>query len=174
MFLEIVTRHLTTRNEPLRRNQESLAQLTSGDWKQTLLIDKVGRGVPWASKRLAKHTPAGEFVWVLDDDDECIFPELVTGLKIIDSRYAPDAIMVRMDHGKPLGVLPAGPAWKGVLYEGGVGCSALIASAETWLRFRAHWGDRYAGDWDFVNAVINSDVNVYWYDVVASRVGRKD
>lgn len=172
MMLEILTRHLSTRPTMLSRNQASLAALTGDDWVQTLLIDDVGRGVAWANEQLRDFTPTDNYVWILDDDDECIFPGLIEGLAAIVAEKQPDGVMVRMDHG-PLGILPSNQGWGGVLWQGGVGCSALISSRALWMECRSAWGSHYAGDFDYVQAVQQSGARLFWWDVVASRVSRR-
>lgn len=174
MLLEIVTRHLSTRPKLLAQNQASLQALASDDWKQTLLVDDVGRGVDWANEQLQNFEPTGDWVWVLDDDDECIYPGLIEGLTAIVDRCQPDAVMVRMDHSAAgLGILPHINDWHGQLREGGVGCSALISSRETWMKHRNAYGARYAGDFDYIHAVQESGANIFWWNAIVSRVGKR-
>lgn len=174
MLVEIVTRHLSTRPGLLRRNQASLEQLTSRNWVQTILPDDVGRGVAWANAQLRTFEPTGDYVWILDDDDECILPTMARDLETIADAYHPQAIMVRMDHGPELGILPSDRGWRGHLHEGGVGCSAMISSRATWMAYRHAWGERYAGDFDYVRAVQRAGVHVYWWDVVASKISNRN
>lgn len=144
------------------------------DWIHSLLVDDEGHGVAWANGQLRRFDPIGDYVWVLDDDDECILPDMLNLLEDVVYKHLPDAVVVRMDHGPPLGILPDDICWGRYLYLGGVGCSALISSKETWLAHRESWGYHYAGDYDYVDAVQCSDAVFYWWDVVASRANGRN
>lgn len=174
-FLEVVTRTYR-RPEGLARNQASLAEQTDADWVQTLLVDEIGIGVEAANARLADVEPVGEYVWVLDDDDYCVRDDLVQRLKSIVGhfRQAPDALVVRMDHGS-LGVLPNLDRWWGMVPpEGGIGCSALIVRAEVWRQYREWWRTgRYASDYDYIAAVLRNVEHVVWLDLIASAISRR-
>lgn len=172
MLLEIVTRHLATRPNLLRRNQASLVAQDSTDWIQTILADSVGRGIPWTHVRFRSFQPMGDYVWVLDDDDECIMPGFVSGLAAIVEKHHPSAIMVRMDHGSELGILPDDDHWGCRLQESEVGSSAIVASRNAWLNHRHAWGERYAGDYDFIRSVQEHE-ELYWWDVVASKISKR-
>ena len=174
-FLEVVTRTYR-RPAGLARNQASLAAQTDPDYVQTLLVDDEGIGVEAANARLADVEPVGEYVWVLDDDDYCVRPDLVERLKSIVGAMltAPAAVVVRMDHG-PLGVLPNVDRWWGMVPpEGGIGCSALVTRADVWRQYREWWRTgRYAADYDFTAAVLRHETHVIWVDLVASAVSRR-
>ena len=73
----------------LAANQESLRRQTSEAWIQTVLVDDLGRGVEWANQRLGAYAPmlAGDYVWVLDDDDLCTRPTLVEEIAEIVSKW---------------------------------------------------------------------------------------
>lgn len=123
-------------------------------------------------RRLAYVEPAGEWVWVLDDDDECTYPHLVAGLKRIAADINPGVVFVRMDHGAPLGVLPNARHWGCAPVEGEIGTSAFVVRRDVWNAHRHNWGERYAGDYDFIAAVYASGVKAFWWDIVASRCQR--
>jgi hypothetical protein len=86
---------------------------------------------------------------------------------------APDVILMRMDHG-PLGVLPGGAQWgQRALVRGQIGVSAFVVTGDIWRAFGACWAERYDGDYDFIAKVVaNRTVQIYWHDVIASRVQR--
>lgn len=178
-LLEVLTRTLVGRERLLGENQASLTALETGPgatWVQSLLPDPVGRGVPWANVRMRREGGrlAGRYVWVLDDDDVCVYPRLVMDLATIVGDYAPDVVMVQMDHGEGMGVLPPAALWgRRALGLGLVGVSAPIVRREVWAEHAWAWGDRYEGDFDFVTALLgNLRLRVYWHPVVASRVQR--
>jgi hypothetical protein len=169
-FLEIVTRHLATRPTLLADNQASLARL-GDDWTQTLLIDRVGRGVEWANGEMAGYGRwlRGEWIWILDDDDICIRPNLVSELQQLVGRSDADVIVMRMDHG-PLGILPDNQVWMTTPTRGRIGCSAVVVRRRLWQMCAHAYTARYDADYDFISAVFSKAAGVIWHDVIASRV----
>ena len=171
MLLEIVTRHIPTRPTMLRRNQDSVLAL--GDQvKHTLLVDDVGRGVGWANAQLAGFEPVGDYVWLLDDDDEAVDTTLTRWLAEAAREQAPDLVILRMDHGPTAGILPDAFAWKKRPVMGQFGCSSFITSAGHWRRCRSAWHNNYAADADFVRHAFDMTTAVVWHDVLASRCQR--
>lgn len=173
MFLEVLTR-CYKRPAMLAVNMASLENQTDQDWEQTFLIDTVGRGIGWSYQNLAAYAPelTGAYIWILDDDDVCARVELVGELKAIAWVHdRPDVIMVRMDHG-PLGVLPGPLGWLGRPAQGDIGVSAYIVRQDVWKAHSAAFGAHYAGDYDFIASVFDSEPRIYWHDVIASRVQR--
>lgn len=177
-FLEVLTR-VYKRPQMLAANQASLDDQTNDDWEQTLLVDEVGRGVGWSYEQLTAYAPklTGEYIWLLDDDDLCVYPALVADLKAIVAvasvaAHVPDVVMVRMDHGER-GVLPPDRFWGLPPRQAAIGCSAYIVRRAVW---QAHAGalapGHYASDFDFIEAIWQSRPRVYWWDIVASRVQR--
>ena len=173
MFLEIITRHLTTRPIMLTQQQASLAILTDSDWMQTLLIDDIGRGVPWANANLAICAPrlAGDYIWILDDDDLCIYPPLVNDLKAIVAKRDPDVVFVRMDHGAD-GILPDDENWGHAPVYGHIGTSAFIVRRSIWQAHACAWVAVRESDYTFIAHVWAAGPRVYWHDVIASRIQR--
>ena len=170
MFLEIITRHLASRPNLLAHNYASLAEQTDADWEQTMLVDNLSLGVEIANERLAGYSAAvkGEYAWVLDDDDACCRPTLVAELKEL-ARAGADVVMMKMDHG-PRGILPPADGWGQAPVKGSIGASAFVVRRELWHEFGEHWNAYRAADFEFINAVWQSNPVVVWHDVVASRV----
>lgn len=169
-YVQVLTR-CNQRPHALMRNVRSLAAQTDGDWAQTLLVDTASVGVGPSHVRLAEEPVRGEWVWCLDDDDECVLPTLVEGLKrIATTKPGVGVVMVRMDHGPELGVLPGPETWGRGVAEGAQGISSFIVRRAVWLEHRAAWGSlRYASDFDFIASVMKGGPEVYWWDVTASR-----
>ena len=174
MFLEVLTRHMVSRHKELRINQASLAILKDADFAQTILVDDVGRGIGWTHMRFREHGPLlnGHYIWILDDDDMCIRPSLIDDLKGIVAKHNPDMIITKMDHGEPLGVLPSGVFWKRRPFEGWIGVSSCFVRRAVWRIHAAAWGDRYAGDFDFIFSVWAGGHKVHWFDAICSSVQR--
>lgn len=174
MILEIVTRHMPTRADMLRRNEQSLAALSSKRWVHTILTDMARRGVAWANAQLQTFEPMGDYVWVLDDDDVCILPTLVDDLEEITSTFRPGVVVVQMDHGAGLGILPRREKFNTELSEGEIGCSGFITRRDVWMEHRHAWSERYAGDFDFFHSIQSAAVDMYWWGVVASKVSKRN
>lgn len=171
MFLEIITRHVPARAGLLAANVASLEAQTDGDWQQTLLVDEVGRGIGWAQAQLASFAPSGDYVWLLDDDNECLRPTLVAELKAM-AAGRPDVIMLRTERGR-LGVIPQNGYWQRPPAHMHVDAACYVVRREIWERNRAAWlSARYQSDYDFIAAVFAAGVRVSWHDVVASRAQR--
>jgi hypothetical protein len=171
-FLEILTR-VYKRPTMLANNRESLARQTLQDFRQTLLIDEEGQGVGWSYENMAAYAPElmGEYIWILDDDDECIVPDLVAQLRHIAIRQGPEVIMLRMDHGR-LGILPR-MYWQQEPRQGDIGCSAYVVRRDLWQAHApAMCPGHYASDFDFISAIFASRPSIVWHDLVASRVQR--
>ena len=170
-LLEIVTR-CYKRPAMLAANQAALARQTDPDWMQTLLVDEEGIGVVAANARLASVQPAGDYVWVLDDDDLCISDTLVADLRAIVAEHNPDLVFVRFDH-HWLGVLPPDWTWRTMPICGGIGGSGVIARADLWRRSCGGWtSGRYESDYDYVLQAYNRAGNVYWHNAIVGKVQR--
>lgn len=101
---------------------------------------------------MAHHEPQGAWVWILDDDDECIHDGLVA-----DVRHIADT-------------QPDAQVWGQAPVLGHIGCSAFIVRADIWQRHRhAFGGGEYASDFAFIAAAWAEEPEVYWHDVIASR-----
>lgn len=172
-FLEVLTR-CYKRPGMLAANQASLQQQTDGDWIQTLLIDDVGRGIAWSHENLAAYAPqlVGDYIWVLDDDDLCIEPEFVAGLKFIVADQDPDVIFVRMDHGYGR-ILPSA-RWGKSPQVGEIGVSAFVIRRAVWqAHASAMVPGQYTSDFEFINSIWQAQPTIYWWDVIASKVQRQ-
>lgn len=170
MLLEIVTR-CYKRPKMLARNVASLCAQSDTDWQQEFLVDPVGLGIGASYQRLAHHTPLGAWVWILDDDDECCYAGLVADVRrIAAEKPETGVIMVRMDHGEGLGVLPDESVWERAPVMGHLGVSSYIVRRDVWQRHAgAFGGSHYASDYDFIADVWRESPSVAWLDVVASR-----
>lgn len=173
-FLEILTRHMPGRSPMLAINQTSLKTQTADDWCQSVLVDKAAAGVGASYVTLSRYAPrlCGRYVWILDDDDFCVRPQLVEELKAIVKEHDPDVIMMRMDHG-PLGVKPENDFWERPVVPGRVGCSAYVVRREVWQQYAKHFlPGSYQSDYWFIASIFADSPKVYWHDCVASRVQR--
>jgi hypothetical protein len=172
-FLQVLTR-CYRRPRLLWSNIRSLEAQTDSDWQQTFLVDGEGRGVGAAQAALANYAPyvTGEWIFILDDDDKCIYADLVKDLKEIASWIDFDVVMLRMDHGNGR-ILPDDAHWQHPPQLSYIGCSAYIVKRQLWQRYAPVFGGaEYTSDFDFINAIFSSDPDVWWHDVIASQVQR--
>lgn len=170
-FLEVLTR-CYKRPRLLARNMASLKKQTSGDWIQTLLVDEIGRGINWTHENLGRQAGrlAGDYIWLLDDDDVCTRETLVEELQAIAAEHNPDVIMMRMDHGER-GILPDAGYWGRPPVHAHVGISAYVVRRSVWQAHAWAWSPGvYHSDFNFIKAIFESTPRVFWYDVIASRV----
>ncbi len=170
-FLEILTRTFNARPRMFAAHKLSLAAQTDRDFIHTVLVDSERRGIAWATENMAAYAPrlVGDYVWILDDDDLCILPTFVAGLKQIAILNAPDVIMIRMDHGAGR-ILPSA-RWGKAPRLSEIGVSAYVVRRDVWQAHAGAWlPGEYVSDYKFINSIWQSHPAVYWWDVVASRV----
>ena len=172
-LLEVLTR-CYRRPQMLMTNISSMTAQSISDWEQAFLVDSVGLGIGASYKRMAHFEPVGEWVWILDDDDMCVHDGLTEDVqRIADSRPDAQVIMVRMDHGDELGVLPDEHVWQKEPVMGHLGVSSYIVRRDVWQRHKAAFASgTYASDFDFIADVWREQPVVVWHDVIASRVQR--
>lgn len=168
-LVEVVTRHWPTSRRVglLARQQASLATLHDSDWTQTLLVDPHGRGIAASHVRLRDFTPHGAYVWVLDDDDVCAEPHLLTRLRSVTP--AADLVIMKMRHHE-WGVLPSDSDWQRTPHLGKVGPACVFVQGTLWLKVRWAWSAEYAGDYSFIRAAYEMADDVAWVDCVAAEI----
>lgn len=158
---------------------ETIAEQTCGEYENVLLVDAVGHDVTWANAQFEvnKYRVHGRYVYLIDDDDEVIEPELVACVKRIGQTYNPDIIQFRFEH--PGGhVMPPDELWEKPPQGGRIGGSSYVVRLDVWRRhikyFSQEWsGESYAGDWGFIRELWKHNYSVYWCDCVIGRAGRQ-
>ena len=157
----------------LARNKASLARQTDPDYEVILIVDDVGRGVPWANKQLAAVAPRikGRYVFVLDDDDEIVDDTLIMSVKLCVGATGADLIIHKMDHG-PAGIFPDAEYWGKRPVLGHFGMSAAVMSASLYRTAITKIQERRAGDIYYYQALYDHATRIEWEDRVISRVQR--
>lgn len=152
--LTIITRHFAKRPELYRAHIRSLAAQTCDDFHQIVLWDNVGRGIDAAQMALRDVRVNGQWVWVLDDDD-LAEPDAVETI-VRHTQDGSDAVIFQFNHqGRTL------PLDRNSIKEGHIGVSALVVSRLTWHQTKEHFGARYAGDFDWIQWVVNNYVTAF-------------
>jgi hypothetical protein len=169
-ILEIVTRHLPSRTDFLQQQHESFAALGPG-WIQTLLVDPHRTGIPASHVRLRTVEPWAHFVWVLDDDDACADPHLLSRL---NPTSGIDLYVFRAFFGEVDDLFPLDGQWRDRELElGYCGAANLILSHDLWMQARVAWDEAYAGDFDFIVAAQALSRRTEWIDVRIASVDQR-
>lgn len=169
--LSIVTRHYVKRPKLFDNCVESVKMQTCDDYEHIILEDTVGRGVDWANKQFERHAKdvGGDYVFILDDDDRLITDRFVTLVSRIKSLIEPDLIVVKMNHGKRLGILPNDAYWGiGLPPFSNIGVSAVIPKREIWVDAVKCFAPRTGGDYPFIKKCFELADEIIWIDEVVS------
>lgn len=173
MQIEVLTRHFAKRPTLLRVQQASLARQSSSAWFQTLLADTEGRGVAWANAQLAKHTPRGEYIWILDDDDECICDTWIGDLHLLIEAHAPSVVWVKNEvHGH--GILPEPDYWRERPQFAHVAMSGFVVERDLYNRCKDAFRVERGADCLFAQAIYDLTPleKQYWHDCCVMRTQR--
>lgn len=159
----------------LKRNRESLDRQTSTDWMQTFLHDNHGKGLHWANRNLGLYRSnlEGDYIWVLDDDDECISNTFIEDIGYIVAEHNPVVIMAKCDvdgHG----VIPEPDYWQRAPIHSHIAMSGFVVKQDVWKKHARAFDEPIAADLAFISQVYQavSTESVYWHDVVVMRTQR--
>lgn len=176
-FLTIITRKYL-RPEGFEQNQKSIERLIDKDIEQIFIIDPVGHGMLNANKSFSlpevKSIVSGKYVFLLDDDDFITNPFMVTNLKAIAESTNADVIFFKMFIKNANNCLyPTPNQWKNnTMFAGSIGGSCFVVKNEIYQKYIEHFGHVRMGDFHFINEVMKSNPNVYWFDKQMSETGR--
>jgi len=172
-FLSIITRHMASRPRMFEECLRSLTAQTDQDFEHIVLVDHIGRGVPWANLQFARYRDAvgGDYVLILDDDDALATPLAVATLRAAVAGTQADIVIFRGDHCQ-LGILPDDAHWKQPPACGHISAQDLIVRREVWRRHVDAFGNEYAGDFSFIAALWRCGYQVHWLDAVLTRQQR--
>lgn len=174
-FLSIVTRRYKRPNG-LKKNLESVEALGT-DVQHVFITDPVGHGMLEANRAFyyGRHIPIGKYVYLLDDDDFIVNPNMVKELKQITKDHNdPDVILFRMTikNGQNNNHYPTNTCWEDKPYIAHIGGSCFVVKREVWLKHIHHFGHTRCGDFHFINAVWQDNPTVYWHDVLMAETGK--
>ena len=164
-FFSIITRTMPGRAALLERCQRSVSEQTFTRVEHMILRDEVGVGVAVAQKMLWDAQPQGEYVFVLDDDDYLSANDVLDKLhlELILAKPRPPFAVVKVSHGD-LGMMPLSWQGEGVPREGWITVSNVVVENAVWHSQREHFGERYAGDYDFAKSLFDSFAPI-WIDL---------
>lgn len=165
-FLSIVTR-CYLRPKGFERNQQSIAELNDKDIEQVFITDLTGQGMLAANKsfELVKDAIIGDYVFLLDDDDFIIDPDMVSDLKEVFEKFSPGIIFFKMHINNTQNCLyPTPNCWGNKPIRGSIGGSCFVVKKEIYQKFIHNFGTYPMGDFAFINAVWESNPSFYWLD----------
>jgi hypothetical protein len=176
-FLSIITRRYI-RPEGFEKNQSSINCLVDKDIEQIFIIDSVGHGMLNANKSFSlpevKSIVSGKYVFLLDDDDYITNPFMTIQLKSIAESTNADVIFFKMFiKNKNMCLYPTPNQWKNnTMFAGSIGGSCFVVKNEIYQKHIENFGHVRMGDFNFINAVMKTNPNVYWLDKQMSETGR--
>lgn len=155
------------RAELLQRCRASLEAQTDPDWRQTVMVDDVGRGFDYARELLvlSRLKVYGRYALILDDDDVMADPDGVAALKAV-AIDVPPAVIFRGRHAE-LGILPA-HHWQARPVMGDIGAFDFILRADVYCALAGTPGpSAYAADHALIEAVYDRHgADIVWLDRV--------
>ncbi len=181
-FLTIITR-CYKRPLGINRHLESIGTLTDKDLEQIMIGDPIGIGMLEANKSfsypevLQKIT--GKYVFLLDDDDFIVNPNMIRDLKWVHEKFTValngnwDIIFFRMNIiGGPNGDLyPTPETWEKAPKIAHIGGSCMVVSTEIYKKFIHNFAHTRCGDFKFLDAIWKTNPKVYWLDKIMCQTG---
>lgn len=168
-FVTFITRTFGGRPGMMAQNAAAIQAQDDPDWEQIILLDEERRGVAYGDlmigmpDNLAKI--AGQWVFVVDDDNKLSTPRFVSTLKAIAKKHNPDVIMFKSRYAD-LGILPRGDDWNASPQHGRTSPFSCLIKADIFKQFAHIWaeGGAYVGDYLFLKAIVDSGAKLYWHD----------
>lgn len=173
-FLSIITRKYK-RPHGLSKNLESVKALSDQDYEQIFITDDVGKGLLEANRSFQDVSPSGYMVFLLDDDDFIVNPDMIAELKAIVKDHNPDVIFFRMiiknnmnNNWYPTDEL----CWGNRPVIARIGGSCFVVKNHIYKKFIHNFAHARCGDFYFINAVFESGAKCYWHDKLMCETGR--
>lgn len=173
-FLSIITRKYK-RPKGLSKNQASVKSLTDQDYEQIFITDDIGKGLYEANRSFQDVSPNGKLVYLLDDDDFIVNPDMITELKQIVKEHDPDVIFFRMiiKNNMNGNYYPTSEICWGVKpVIARIGGSCFVVKNDIYKKFIHNFAHARCGDFHFINAVFESGAKCYWHDKLMCETGR--
>jgi len=148
-----------------------------------VVVDEVGVGIAGMFAEIGRHVDEmmGEYVYVLQDDDELADERVVADLARFiwagedcfvakgaprnDVDRGPDVVMVRnIKRGLNLPLI-----WQEKPREGYVDLGSYVTRRGVFTENVTRFGKRYAGDFDFIDALWEGGYSFAWFDRLFAR-----
>jgi len=132
--------------------------------------DQIGVGIAGMFKQIpsqAQHL-VGEYIYILQDDDVLADVWVIEKLfEFIQDNDHPDVVICR--NVKREMILPTRKCWGRAPLEGHIDLGSYVVSRKVFNRHCTDFGARYAGDFDFIDAVYKLDWHFTWLDMILAR-----
>lgn len=177
-FLSIITR-VYKRPVGLSANISSIESLKDKDLEQIFITDHVGVGLFEANKSFSSNNTKalieGKYVYLLDDDDFIVNPNMIAELKNIAEQSSPDVICFRMiiKNNMNGNYYPTTEiCWGNKPVIARIGGSCFVVKTEVWKKYIHEFAKPRCGDFYFINAVYEAGHSFRWYDVLMAETGK--
>lgn len=154
----------------LENCRASVRQQSLDEWEQVIIPDEIGIGVGGMFGQVQHHVQLvrGDYVYLLQDDDVLADAHVVRDLKTTAKSYDyPAVVMVK--NVKRGNVYPTPEAWGREPREGLIDLGSYVVRSDIFKRHASDFGQRYAGDFDFILALWQHNYRFFWYDRLIAR-----
>ncbi len=172
-FLTIITR-CYKRPTGLGANLRSVNKLTFSR-EQIFITDNIGLGLLEANRSFSNPAVLeqikGEYVFLLDDDDFIVNPQMIEDLKAVGDY---DIIFFRMTikNGQNNNHYPTDElCWGKEPIIARIGGSCMVVKTEWYKKYAHNFGVARCGDFYMLKAMWNDGPKVYWLDKIMSETG---
>lgn len=146
------------------------AQTCVEDIDQIVIPDHVGRGVGGMYARVPRYAGAAchsRYVMFLCDDDVLAGESAIAQVRAFVDALDGDPPVVIVMTQKGGDVWPAGNPWPPTL--GAIDLNCAIVRSDVWLDHVRCYGERYEGDFDFLEALYAEGYPAVWCPILVSR-----
>jgi glycosyltransferase involved in cell wall biosynthesis len=155
-LVSVITR-TSRRPKALARCVESLRCQTSQDYEHIIIDDPVGVGIPETYVRLRTQSVDGDWVFILDDDNELTHPRFIEKVNRVDpDRYG---LLVVPGIVGEHGLLPYG--WPPRLAW--IDMMNVVVGRRMFDEHKQDFAANYDGDWYFINSCMKARPRVKFF-----------
>lgn len=176
MFEPLITFYTPTYRRPkaLTKNVASVRAQSFARWEHVIIPDQIGIGIAGVFAAIQENLDKlhGRYVYILQDDDYLASADAVKELWsfVFNNCYPPVIICKNTKDGR---TLP--DQWQKRPELGHIDLGSYIVRRDVFEANADKFGQRYEGDFDFINALWLQGVPFAWWDFLlaeASQVGK--
>ena len=172
MFLSIVTR-TCRRPKALAKCKRFVKAQDCQDYEHIIIVDEIGRGVPWANGMLAKRDWSdlnGDYVYILDDDN-LLLGGAITIMQNGAGQH--DLLIYKINRLKRAQrSFPEDEYWQAPPVYRHIDTGCVVLRKDLFLHSVKHFTARYEGDYDFISEAYRSAQSVNWVDYKIMKLQR--
>lgn len=148
------------------------AQTAAADIQHVIVHDDVGVGVAGMFAAIPVNVASmsinGRYVYILQDDDCLVDSLAVAELQAFAQREQyPEVIICK--NKKRGNVYPTEHSWQKAPREGHIDLGSYVVRQDVFRRFANRFGERYAGDIDFIESVWREGYSFAWWPRLFAR-----